>query len=203
MDIDQLIKILPKLVRENDTVKGAIISALSGVVATHEDIQTLMKAMDRRSEVVDRRFEVVDRRFEELIRSIKHLTHSVSRIESKGGVLFEKTVMELMKETLQLENISPEKIRKEILTDATGEIFFPNYSTDIDVLIEDSNTYLIEVKSTAEPEDVAHFIQNAKLFEKIKAKHPTQLILIALRISLTAKMLAESQQMRVIAAEEF
>ena len=39
IDIDELLKILPKLIRENDTIKGAILSALSGIVATHEDIR--------------------------------------------------------------------------------------------------------------------------------------------------------------------
>jgi len=34
--IDDLMEILPKLIRENDTVRGVVLSALSGVVATHE-----------------------------------------------------------------------------------------------------------------------------------------------------------------------
>jgi hypothetical protein len=46
INIDELLEILPKLIRENDRVKGAIISALSGVVATHEDIVQLTKEMD-------------------------------------------------------------------------------------------------------------------------------------------------------------
>jgi hypothetical protein len=44
LDIDELLRILPQLIRENDTVKGAIISALSGVVATHEDIERVIAA---------------------------------------------------------------------------------------------------------------------------------------------------------------
>ena len=42
IDIQKLIEILPKLIRENDTVKGAIITALSGVVATKDDIKVLI-----------------------------------------------------------------------------------------------------------------------------------------------------------------
>ncbi|MEX2717911.1 MAG: hypothetical protein Q6370_016565, partial [Candidatus Sigynarchaeota archaeon] len=57
IDIDELVKILPKLIRENDTVKGAIISALSGVVATKDDIKALILEMDKRFEAVDKRFE--------------------------------------------------------------------------------------------------------------------------------------------------
>ena len=64
IDIDELLKILPKLIRENDTIKGAILSALSGIVATHEDIQELITQMDKRFEAQDRHFEAIDRRFE-------------------------------------------------------------------------------------------------------------------------------------------
>src|SRR5271157_41705 len=74
-DIDELLRILPQLIRENDTVKGAIITALSGVVATHEDIERVIEEADRRFEAADRRFEALqqqlndrfeaaDRRFE-------------------------------------------------------------------------------------------------------------------------------------------
>ena len=68
IDIDELIRILPTLIRENDTVKGAIITALSGVVATKEDIKELILQMDKRFEAVDKRFEAMqqqmDKRFD-------------------------------------------------------------------------------------------------------------------------------------------
>jgi len=63
IDIDELLKILPQLIRENDTVKGAILTALSGVVATHADVEMVIQAMEKRFEAVDRRFEAVDRQF--------------------------------------------------------------------------------------------------------------------------------------------
>jgi len=37
------LKLLPKLIREDDEIKGAIITALSGVVATKEDIKKAKK----------------------------------------------------------------------------------------------------------------------------------------------------------------
>ncbi|MHA1651695.1 MAG: hypothetical protein ACTSYB_16000 [Candidatus Helarchaeota archaeon] len=74
INIDELLKILPTLIRENDTVKGAIITALSGVVATKEDIKELILQMDKRFEALqqqmDKRFEALqqqmDKRFEAL-----------------------------------------------------------------------------------------------------------------------------------------
>ncbi|WP_457557953.1 hypothetical protein [Candidatus Harpocratesius sp.] len=63
-DIKHLIKILPKLIKENDEIKGAIITALSGVIATREDIKDLIEEMDKRFEAMDKRFEAMDKRFE-------------------------------------------------------------------------------------------------------------------------------------------
>jgi len=64
IDVDELMRVLPKLIRENDTIKGAIITALSRVVATREDIRELIEAMDKRFEAMDKRFEAMDKRFE-------------------------------------------------------------------------------------------------------------------------------------------
>ena len=227
-DTNYLLKILPKLIKENDTIKGAIISILSGIVATKEDIKDVIREMDKRFEAVDKRFEAVDKRFEALQIQIdkrfesfllqmdkrfkamdgrlkkieltnKQISLSVNRIESKEGKYLENTVLELMKETLRLENIIPDKIRKEILTDTKGEIFYPGYTTDIDVIVENGNTYLVEVKATTGSENVAHFLQNVALYEKQKGKKITKPIIVTLRINRNTKVLAENQNIRVIA----
>ena len=39
MEKNEFIKLLPKLFKENDEVKGAILSILAGVVATKDDIK--------------------------------------------------------------------------------------------------------------------------------------------------------------------
>lgn len=91
INIDDLIEILPKLIRENDRVKGAIISALSGVVATHEDIVLLSEKMDKRFEAMERR---MDKRFEAMDRKIdkKHddLKSILEDIQSQIGKPFEQ-----------------------------------------------------------------------------------------------------------------
>src|SRR6056297_3363007 len=63
-EIKKFIKMLPDLIKNNDEVRGAIIGALSGVVATKGDIKVLTKEMDKRFEAMDKRFEAMDKRFE-------------------------------------------------------------------------------------------------------------------------------------------
>lgn len=50
MEKEEFLRLLPKLIREDDEVKGAIISALSGVVATKNDIEKLIENSDKRFE---------------------------------------------------------------------------------------------------------------------------------------------------------
>ncbi|TFF95063.1 MAG: hypothetical protein EU544_03550 [Promethearchaeota archaeon] len=72
MEKEEFLRLLPKLIREDDEVKGAIITALSGVVATKDDIQRVIEHSDKRFEALqqetDKRFkafqEELDKRFE-------------------------------------------------------------------------------------------------------------------------------------------
>ncbi|MBD3214146.1 MAG: hypothetical protein GF311_16170 [Candidatus Lokiarchaeota archaeon] len=98
IDIDELLKILPKLIRENDTVKGAIISALSGVVATHEDIVELNKAMDKR-------FEAMDKRFDALRVDISELKSMLGNIQKTLGKPFEQYARNVVVRILEGEGM--------------------------------------------------------------------------------------------------
>lgn len=223
-DINHLIEMLPRLIQENDAVRGAIFRVVQGYMPTREEFLAAIAEMgrkhddlakrvddgfeqvDRRFEQVDRRFEQVDRRFEQvdsrfdaIETAIKDLALSINRIESKEGRSFQNTVLELMAETLRLEKVDPSTIRSENLSDPEGIVFFAGYTTDIDVLLENENLYLVEIKAKANRDDVAHFLQNIALYEKRTGKTVTRPILVALRINESAKLLAESQSIRVIA----
>ena len=66
IDLTELLKVLPALIKENDTVKGAILTALSGVVATRDDIRDLVYRMDKGFDEIDKRFDEIDKRFDEI-----------------------------------------------------------------------------------------------------------------------------------------
>jgi hypothetical protein len=233
IDVKQLIEILPKLIRENDTVKGAILTALSGVVATREDIKDMIREMDKRfadmqnqsdkrfSEVdkhfsdvdkhfsdvdkhfsdVDKHFSDVDKRFDRVEREIKIVGVSVDRLEGKQGVQLEKTILDLMRETLKMENVDPDKIKKVFIVDRKGMVFWNDYSSDIDVLVENGNVYAIEVKAKASHADVTRFVQNIKLYELVENKKVTKSFVISLRIEPDIKAYAESRGLIVIAGD--
>ncbi len=91
IDKNELLKLLPKLIREDDEIKGAIITALSGVVATKEDIASLIEHSNRRFEEINKRFEQVDKRFEEASKEREDLRDSMIILRETVGQLIQKT----------------------------------------------------------------------------------------------------------------
>ncbi|TFF94423.1 MAG: hypothetical protein EU544_04510 [Promethearchaeota archaeon] len=243
INIDELLKILPKLIRENDTVKGAIITALSGVVATHDDILELTKTMnerfekmdtrfekmdtrfekmdtrfekmdkrfekmdarfekmdkrfekmDARFETMDARFETMDKRFETLIKEMKRgfeearkereiLRVGIATISSRSGERLEDLVLNILSEKLLQENIERSKISRKELVDREGKVYFDNYQTDVDVVIQDGKTILIEVKSTADNRDIFDLQKKAELFKIVSGEDYDELMLVCLEIN--------------------
>ena len=128
IDKNELIKLLPKLIREDDEIKGAIITALSGVVATKEDIARLIElsnrrfeAMDKRFEAMDKRFEAMDKRFEDARKHRENIEESMIIIRGTVGEVLENmaTKVDIESVNKELENtatkVDIENANKEIL----------------------------------------------------------------------------------------
>lgn len=68
MEKEEFFTLLPKLIKEDEQVKGAIITALSGVVATKDDIKELINSNKDELKLVisefNKRFEIMDKHFE-------------------------------------------------------------------------------------------------------------------------------------------
>ena len=123
IDKNELLKLLPKLIREDDEIKGAIITALSGVVATKDDIARIIEnsnrrfeAMDKRFEAMDKRFEAMDKRFETLIvqmnKGFEEARKHRENIENTL-IIVRESIGELIQNMTTKEDI--ERANKEIL----------------------------------------------------------------------------------------
>ncbi|MHA1848249.1 MAG: hypothetical protein ACTSYS_05005 [Promethearchaeota archaeon] len=249
IDVKELIKILPKLIRENDEVKGAILSALSGVVATKEDIKELIKqmdkrfeamqeqmdkrfdamqeqmdkrfeamekrfeamdkrfdamqeqmdkrfeAVDKRFEIIDKKFEAVDKRFDTLESKIDTnytiLRAAIDNIGNRGGKGLEEMVLKLLREHHDLKKVDFKRIERKKIVDAEGFIFPKNYSTDIDILMENGKTILMEIKFKVDLHDIFHFVQVSKLYEHLY--HDVDELWV-LSLEVTSKTLKDSKK---------
>ena len=102
MEKEDFLKLLPKLIVEDNEVKGAIITALSGVMATKHDIERVIEHSDKRFEALQKQVNEINERIarsQEILTShtqaltllnenINHLNANFSRIENMRGTEF-------------------------------------------------------------------------------------------------------------------
>ncbi len=138
IDLNELIRILPQLIRENDTVKGAIITALSGVMATHEDIERIIAINHEDIERIiainheelidlnakmDERFaaqhqEIVglngkmDNLETKTVQGFNALTHTLQQIQSEIGKPFKQFTRNVVVRILEGEGMTGVQLKK-------------------------------------------------------------------------------------------
>ncbi|MHA1973690.1 MAG: hypothetical protein ACTSW1_11885 [Candidatus Hodarchaeales archaeon] len=187
---DELRKILPKLIKEDDAIRGAIIAALEGVIATKDDIKLIIQEMDRR-------FEAVDRRFEQLILELKGIKTAVGTLGNKSGINLEKTILEIMRETLIKEKVDINKISAKKIKDWDAEVFQRGSPVQLDIIAENGDRIFVEIKFHCTVDDLLLFDKKCEFFAK-KMGEPTKRIIIALEIDDDAKEIAEDYGIKVI-----
>lgn len=193
MEKEEFLKLLPKLIREDDEVKGAIITALSGVVATKDDIAKIIKHSDRH-------FEEASNERKDLRLKISEVSVAIGSLGDRSGKVLEDTIIEILNDELIRENIPASRIQKELMVDEEGIVFTKDFSTDIDVLIEDDKTILIEVKYRIDNYDIFNFLKLAELYERTR-KAFDQLLILTLEIKRLHLNYANKQDIKVIAGK--
>jgi hypothetical protein len=167
-------------------------------------IQQRFEATDKRFEAMDKRFEVMDKRFEENIEAMNRgfltLKASLDSFGQKSGIRLEKTILKLLQKTLENRDIDINKIEWIELIDDTGEVFSKNYRTDIDVIIKNGSTFLMEIKYKADSRDIFHFLKVAELYTK-KHQKPDKLLLVSLEIEPKTQEYAENEKIEVITGD--
>ena len=176
IDIDELVKILPKLVRENDTVKGAILTALTGVVATRDDIRDLIREMDERFNAVqqqmDERFKAaqqqMDDKFNGVQSQLKTISESLSDLKRSFGAPFEQFARNVVSRILEGEGYPAVKLDKVKLTDENGDVFPSTKEVEIDG-ISDDPPVIVEITSVLrDVKKVDDFLKKKAFIERMR-----------------------------------
>jgi len=194
------------LLKDNFLTRDEFLKAMKEI---NDRFEAMQKQLDNRFEAMqkqlDNRFEAMQKQinisFEEAKRDRGELKAFLSKVSSTRGIQLENAVLDLLKDRLIRETISVSEIKKEYLFDKEGTIFYDNYSTDVDVLIQDGKTVLIEVKSGADNRDIHEFLKKAALFKLQFKKNYDVLILVCLEINQRNFEDAIRQGIKVIAGD--
>ncbi|MHA1294655.1 MAG: hypothetical protein ACTSQJ_18620 [Promethearchaeota archaeon] len=140
---------MPKLIREDDEIKGAIITALSGVVATKEDIARIIEHSNRRFEAMeqqmDKRFEAMeqqmDKRFEAMQQQTDKRFEAMQQQTDKRFEAMQQQMDKRFETLISQMNKGFEEARRHresleasqiVIRQVTGEIL-ENYATKNDI----------------------------------------------------------------------
>ena len=109
MEKEEFLKLLPKLIQEDNEVKGAIITALSGVMATKDDIERVIRNSNQRFEEVNQRFEEANQRFEEVNQRFEEANQRFEEAKNEredikdSMIILRETVGKLIQETATIK----------------------------------------------------------------------------------------------------
>ena len=206
-----ILKIIEEKIEEkvSKAIEVVQISLLKENFLTRDEFLKAMEQMNDRFKAMqkqmDDRFEALiiqmNKGFEDAKKDRNELKAFLSKISTSRGIQLENAVLNLLKDNLIKETINISEIKKIYLFDKEGTIFYDNYSTDIDILIQDGKTVLIEVKSGADNRDINDFLKKSALFKLQYQKNYDALILICLEINQRNFEDAIRQGIKVIAGE--
>ncbi|MGC9050240.1 PD-(D/E)XK nuclease family protein [Pyrobaculum sp.] len=161
-----------------DAVKTLAEYMKTGFQETNKRIEELGKTVAE----LAKRVEEHGRRLDELTKAVAELKVAMGSLGRRWGRDLERTVLEIYRDALEKRGVEPGRVEKFVYTDVDGRFMRPGTRIEVDVYIHDGRTYLLEVKSHAELEDVEWFAQKAEAVEKILGRKADRLIIVAVNI---------------------
>ncbi|GAB6947919.1 hypothetical protein JCM16161A_20490 [Vulcanisaeta sp. JCM 16161] len=184
IDLRQLEEVVERAVRraieESRSEDMRVIA--DAIKALADYVKYGFQEFNRRFDEVNRRLEDHERILEELVKSVGELKVAMGSLGRRWGRDLERVVLELYRHALEERGIEPGKVERFVYTDVDGRYYRPGARLEIDVYIHVDKTYLIEVKSHAELEDVEWLFDKARIIEKILNRRAEKVLMVAVNI---------------------
>ncbi|MFN8490516.1 MAG: hypothetical protein U0350_23200 [Caldilineaceae bacterium] len=165
-----------------------------------EQVDRRFEQVDRRFEQVDQRFEKVEQRLDRIEQTQLTMRRDLVKLQSsqetlikrmdgmqtwvdfvlgnlrnEKGQALEDLVAAALRYGLHNPHIMPENIRlRQRLVDYKGEVFPADFETELDVIVENGELLVFEVKAGAKATDVSIFALKVKL---VAAQNPSKRVL--------------------------
>jgi archaellum component FlaC len=179
-----------------------------------EQVDRRFEQVDRRFEQVDRRFEQVDRRFEEVKTEISNVKSelrqdmrqlrdwvelTVGRLQTRSGKSIEEVVAGALRLGLSRSDIEPSSVRmRQKIKDTDGLVLRPGSEREVDLIAQNSELLVFEVKSNPKLEDVDNFADKVRLIELQNPDKEVKGILIVLGAEQDLRRHCSSQNIMLI-----
>jgi hypothetical protein len=195
--------------RRSDELREDMNRRFEQVDRRFEQVDQRFEQVDQRFEQVDRRFEQMDQRFEQMHQTQLELKRNMlklregqetllNRIEGQSkwqklnlgmlgsdkGERLEDMFAEALRYGLNNPDIIADQIQlRQPLFDPDGQVFRPNYATEIDLITENHRRTVFEVKASAKVDDIYLFSLKVKLVALQNPEKPVHGVFICLGAS--------------------
>ncbi len=135
----------------------------------HRDyVDQRFEQVDQRFEQVDQRFDRLEQRFELVIQEMRDLRDWVEliagRLQNRVGRNIEDVVAGALRLGLSRSDIRPDSVKmRQKIHDPTGLVYKPGKQKEVDMIVQNGELLVFEVKSAPKPDDVDVFAEKVEL----------------------------------------
>lgn len=215
-------KWFPVLLKEDIAFREEVMSQLTGVLATKDDIARILSKLEENSQILQehsqilqehsrilqehsetlKRFgQVLDehtRTLDEHTRSINKFDRTLSAVGARWGILAEESFRAAMRGVL--EDLGYQ-VRKWRIRDEAGRVYGHSTMIEADILIVNDQRILMEIKSSTSTGDVAAFARIGQVYEDKEGMKP-RLVMVSPFIDARAQVLGEQLGMELYTSPE-
>ena len=147
--------------------------------------EAIERRLEEHSRVLEEHTRILGehaRRLEELTKVVGELKVAVGSLGRRLGRDLERTILELYRYALKEMGVEVDRVERFTYRDVDGRYYRRGAVIEVDVYTHDRATYLVEVKSYADRDDVEWFYEKAGVVERILGRKADRLILVAVNI---------------------
>ena len=185
----QFVVFIEGIISEKFPRRDEFARLLDELTATRHEMRQDFQKVDERFERVDQRFERVDQRFEQVRQEIHDQGDKLSqdmrdlrdwveliggRLQTRVGRSLEDIVAGALRLGLSRPDIDPQKVRlRQKISDPTGLVYKPGKQKEVDLVAQDGELLVFEVKSAPDVDDVDEFADKVEL---VRLQNPDKLV---------------------------
>ena len=168
-----------KALEEDEEFRLAVAAKL-GLREILEELKRLREDFNKHVQESSKRFEAIERallehskilqehskRIEELAKAVGELKAAVGSLGRRMGRDLEKLILSIYRDAIQRFGIDVERVEKRSFRDYDGKYLQKGAKVELDIYMSDRVTYLIEVKSLVDEEDVEWFNVKCDIFAR-------------------------------------
>ena len=164
-----------------------------------EDMNRLREDMilgfKRHDEILERHEREIIKLREDMNKGFQLLSRHIDALGARWGIMSEEAFREGLRGLLERE--LGFKIEKWTIYDQSGKVYGYPSVIDIDIILKDEKTILVEVSSHIKKSDIIIFKKKAELYEEKTGRKPDKLLIVTPYIDEEALKASEKMEIEV------